>query len=64
MEPRSDAILIKQKYFVCDRDSIQDPFINSIDQYLKRTKKRIYGFTLTSLFSSYFQFHQQFYSRI
>ncbi|CAD8117277.1 unnamed protein product [Paramecium sonneborni] len=50
MDRRSSATLIKQKYFVCDRESIQDPFANSIDQYFKRSKKRIYGFAFASLF--------------
>ena len=48
MEQRCEATFFKQKYFVCDRDSIYDPFTKSIDQYFKRAKKRIYGFALLS----------------
>ncbi|CAD8205363.1 unnamed protein product [Paramecium octaurelia] len=50
MEPRPMISFMKQKYLIHERDIQQDSFAASIDQYFKRTKKRIYGFTLTSLF--------------
>ncbi|CAD8083550.1 unnamed protein product [Paramecium primaurelia] len=50
MEPRPVISFIRQKYLINERDIQQDAFTTSIDQYFKRSQKRIYGFTLTSLF--------------
>ncbi|CAD8082320.1 unnamed protein product [Paramecium primaurelia] len=50
MEPRPVISFMKQKYLIYERDMQQDSFTTSIDQYFKRTQKRIYGFTLSSLF--------------
>ncbi|CAK57468.1 unnamed protein product (macronuclear) [Paramecium tetraurelia] len=49
MELRPVTNFIKQKYLINERDIQQDAFSNSINIYFKRTKKRIYGFTLISI---------------
>ncbi|CAD8202843.1 unnamed protein product [Paramecium octaurelia] len=49
MELRPVTSFIKQKYLINERDIQQDAFSHSISIYFKRTKKRIYGFTLTSI---------------
>ncbi|CAD8199744.1 unnamed protein product [Paramecium octaurelia] len=48
MKRQSESSFIKEKYYFNDRDAIEDPLANSIDEYLKRSKKRIYGFALVS----------------